>query len=631
MAKRDFRVDINGLRGWAVISVVLFHFLPHTVPGGFAGVDVFFVISGFLMTGIILSGMENKNFSLLRFYMSRANRIIPALSVLCLFMLAFGYLYLYGPEFKLLGKHIVGSAGFFSNILFWKESGYFDTSSHDKWLLHTWSLSVEWQFYLLYPLMLLALSRLLFLQRIKAILVAGTLVGFLFSCFAANNWPEASYYLLPTRAWEMLLGGVAYAYPLRASNVTRTVLESVGLTLIAMSYFLINSTVPWPGYHAVVPTLGAYLVILANRQDSRITNNRFLQFVGKRSYSIYLWHWPIVVFGFHFGYDNWWLPGIPLSLLLGWLSYKYVESINFRNYETFHRAFLSKPVFLAVIPGCLAFAIYISNGLEARFPKLFNDLHHMASLTSPYRSDCHISSYRAPEESCEYFSDNVTWATLGDSHTIELAYELAIQLREKGQGLKHFSFSGCPPSFELESDSSECAAWYDDSFQYIANDPDIRNVVVGHRWSFAFWGDNIETYPELPSQDVSASVTVMVQSMDKLIFALAEKKERVFVLLPMPELGVSVQNLINDALDTDLPLELIRGTSLDYYRKRNSLILNHFDAVNYPENVYLIEPEKLFCDSEYCYAVQESKPLYYDDDHPSLAAAEILSREILKH
>ena len=150
----QFREDINGLRAIAVIAVVLFHFNSSWMPGGFAGVDVFFVISGFLMTGIIFKGLEQQKFSILRFYVARANRIIPALAILCIILLILGWFYLTPQDYKALGKHAASSVTFVSNVTYWLESGYFDALASEKWLLHTWSLSVEWQFYLIYPLVL---------------------------------------------------------------------------------------------------------------------------------------------------------------------------------------------------------------------------------------------------------------------------------------------------------------------------------------------------------------------------------------------------------------------------------------------------------------------------------------------
>ena len=174
MQNNSFRQDINGLRAIAVIAVVLFHFNASWMPGGFAGVDVFFVISGFLMTGIIFRGIEQENFSILKFYVARANRIIPALAVLCLVLLVFGWFYLTPLDYKALGKHAASSVAFLSNIIYWRESGYFDAASHEKWLLHTWSLSVEWQFYILYPLVLVAMRKFMSIKTMKFLLLIGT-------------------------------------------------------------------------------------------------------------------------------------------------------------------------------------------------------------------------------------------------------------------------------------------------------------------------------------------------------------------------------------------------------------------------------------------------------------------------
>jgi peptidoglycan/LPS O-acetylase OafA/YrhL len=219
----QFRKDINGLRATAVIAVVLFHFNAPWMPGGFAGVDVFFVISGFLMTGIIFRGIEQENFSILKFYVARANRIIPALAVLCLVLLVFGW---FLPlDYKALAKHVVSSIGFFSNVIYWRESGYFDVASHEKWLLHTWSLSVEWQFYIIYPLVLVAMRKFMSVKAMKATVLLGTVLGFTFCVIATYKWPNPAYYLLPTRAWQMMIGGVAYLYPFALQEKRKKLVE----------------------------------------------------------------------------------------------------------------------------------------------------------------------------------------------------------------------------------------------------------------------------------------------------------------------------------------------------------------------------------------------------------------------
>jgi peptidoglycan/LPS O-acetylase OafA/YrhL len=192
----NFREDINGLRAIAVMAVMLFHFEPAWAPGGFAGVDIFFVISGFLMTGIIFKGIENDSFSILRFYAARANRIIPPLFALCATLLIIGWFVLTPADYRNLGINSAASSVFISNIIYWLESSYFAPGVENNLLLHTWSLSVEWQFYLIYPVILLFLSKFLSINNIKKLLIVITLLGFSYNLYASVYSPSAAYYLL---------------------------------------------------------------------------------------------------------------------------------------------------------------------------------------------------------------------------------------------------------------------------------------------------------------------------------------------------------------------------------------------------------------------------------------------------
>jgi len=360
----QFRNDINGLRAIAVIAVLLFHFNASWMPGGFAGVDVFFVISGFLMTGIIFRGIEQENFSLLKFYVARANRIIPALAALCLVLLVFGWFYLTPLDYKSLGKHVGSSIGFFSNIIYWGESGYFDASSHEKWLLHTWSLSVEWQFYIIYPLILVAMHKFMPLKTMKVTVLLGTVLGFIFCVIATYKWPNGAYYLLPTRAWEMMFGGIAYLYPINLKDKNKKLIEWFGLTLIVCSYFLISKDNYWPGYLSLWPVLGTYLILLAKREDSIITSNLVFQKIGAWSYSIYLWHWPVVVAIYFFSLNDLFIfIGIILSIILGFLSNQYIEKTKFsNNFAQLFDYLKCKPLIMVFLIGFLSFYNDYTNG-----------------------------------------------------------------------------------------------------------------------------------------------------------------------------------------------------------------------------------------------------------------------------
>lgn len=324
----DFRKDINGLRAIAVVGVLIYHFNPVWLSGGFAGVDVFFVISGFLITGIIMRGLKAGTFSLAAFYRSRARRIIPALAVLCMTLLVAGWFYMLPMDYSALGTHVASSLAFVSNFVYWGEAGYFTANAHEKWLLHTWSLSVEWQFYLLYPLTLLILVRFMSIAALRWWILSGCVAGFAFCVWASYQWPEPSFYLLPTRAWELLLGGVACLFPCQLRPGAQRLLELTGLGLILAGFVLLNVEDVWPGYLVLLPVLGTFAVIVAARQDSVLTNNPISQWTGTLSYSLYLWHWPVVVL---MNYAGWLgvtgnvLLGMTVALVLAVASYWMIE------------------------------------------------------------------------------------------------------------------------------------------------------------------------------------------------------------------------------------------------------------------------------------------------------------------
>jgi peptidoglycan/LPS O-acetylase OafA/YrhL len=311
-----------------VIAVVLFHFNPAWVPGGFAGVDVFFVISGFLMTGIIFRGLESKNFNLFQFYIDRANRIVPALTFLCVFVFIFGFFYQYDVEFNHTLKQITTSLLFFSNFYFWSTADYFSPGSDTNILLHTWSLSVEWQFYIVYPIGLLVLSKFIKLNKAKYVIFTLCFIAFLISIYASPKWVSSSYYLLPTRAWEMLFGGVAYftkVKPLINSKQLRFI-SLIGFILIIYSYAFFDESDVWPGSLALIPVLGAYLILIANVENIAL-DNKLSQFLGKLSYSLYLWHWPFVyLVNRYFNYAIEAVAiGIICSIAMSWFSYVWIE------------------------------------------------------------------------------------------------------------------------------------------------------------------------------------------------------------------------------------------------------------------------------------------------------------------
>lgn len=606
-----------------MIAVVLFHFDPAWMPGGFAGVDVFFVISGFLMTGIIFRGVEHGNFSIFKFYLARANRIVPALAVLCMVLIVLGWFFLTPIDFKALGKHVASSIGFLSNVIYLRESGYFDAASHEKWLLHTWSLSVEWQFYILYPIAIVAMRKLVSFKTTKTILLVGTILGFIFCVVATYNWADFSYYMLPTRAWEMMTGGLAYLYPITIKvDRKKRILEWVGLALIILTYLFISQDTPWPGYLAITPVLGTFLILQAQRNNSLITSNLLFQKLGDWSYSIYLWHWPLVVAIYYFSLSkNFVYLALPLSIALGFISKKYIEEIRFKgNYGSLFSYSKCKPLHMILAVGLCGSVIFINDGFLKSSPLEYQSLvRNVAS--SPYREACHIGKYQNPAVSCEYFVDDVSWAIFGDSHTVEIAYALAEKLKIEGKGLKHFSFSDCTPSYRETADFNKCSKWYNEVLTYLLANEEIKNVVLNHRFTAGLFGGDALGYPQLYPSKITPEVNRLIKHIDELIYLLASSKDNVYVFYPIPELQRHIHQLIGVAYTSKRSIDNILGTDRAWYRERNQYVIAHFNNSNYPENVHLLKTEDVFCDQETCYAVRDGVPLYFDDDHPSILGA----------
>lgn len=330
-----FRKDINGLRAVAVLLVLLFHFGAPGLGAGFIGVDIFFVISGFLMTGIIVSGLEKRRFSILGFYRARVARLYPALLAVVAATLLFGMVFVEPGALEEIARDGIAALLFVSNFVFLKEAGYFGAPADAMWLLHTWSLSVEWQFYLIYPIVLAVAFPFLPSRMSRFLLVAaGFVLSLALSALMASfddkaRIISADFYMLPPRAWEMLAGGLVVLWPWRAPAWAReraALLEIAGLLLILLSLPLFSPVTPWPSYVALLPVAGTMLVLAANAPRS-VLSAAPLQFLGAWSYSIYLWHWPLVAAIAYFGFAGPLVApaAFAASLLAGWASYRFIE------------------------------------------------------------------------------------------------------------------------------------------------------------------------------------------------------------------------------------------------------------------------------------------------------------------
>lgn len=296
-----YRPEIDGLRAIAVLSVVIFHYFPSILPGGFVGVDVFFVISGYLITSIILKSVSQNDFSFLDFYKRRVLRIFPALFTVLVFCLVVGWIFLFQDDYQSIGRHIFSGAFFISNLTLWHESGYFDSQSYLKPLLHLWSLGIEEQFYVVWPLVVLSCFRL---EKSKKRLLFSCafifVASYTCSIVTMNFSGGANYYSPASRFWELMLGAIIAS--LKFSGIRTSISKSmplIGLVIITASLFIINEKMNFPGYIALLPVLGAAIIVAHDGScvlGNRILSAKPLVFIGIISYPLYLWHWPLYSF-----------------------------------------------------------------------------------------------------------------------------------------------------------------------------------------------------------------------------------------------------------------------------------------------------------------------------------------------
>ncbi|MCF0042536.1 acyltransferase family protein [Dyadobacter fanqingshengii] len=449
-SSKDFRHDINALRALAVLGVVLYHYKVPLLNGGFAGVDIFFVISGYLMTKTIVNTIESGSFSLKSFYSRRINRILPALLFLVTAVLAISF-FIYLPiGFRDLAKNALGSILFFSNLLYYKKD-YFDASTETNVFLHTWSLSVEWQFYMLLPLLLLLISKFIDVSKkqFRLFFITITFLCFLVSMIAKNYWPSASFYLFPTRSWEMLVGGIAFLTEDFFKKNTPKETTYVAYLLLIFSLFWLSPTMEWPGFWTIIPVLGTFVIIVTNDKSIGIIKTQWIQFFGNISYSLYLWHWPLLVvasyLGFHDGIQTSTIL-IALSVAMAFFSTTYVES----NKMLPTRSILIATFSISVLTACLTF--FDTNDFLFRRDSIQISryaLDHSRELDIQFGTpDCFISSGTNNYNKSECLKierDKKNYLLLGDSHSAHLSQSLRSNFDALNINMNQASSSGCMP------------------------------------------------------------------------------------------------------------------------------------------------------------------------------------------
>lgn len=644
--QQGFRADINGLRAWAVLAVILFHFRIGGFGGGYVGVDIFFVISGFLMTGIIARALQGGAADApLRFFwgffLARAKRIWPALIVMCAAMFVAGWFVMSAEEFVAYGEQARSAVLFFSNMKFWREAGYFTASAHGIWLLHTWSLSVEWQFYMLLPIAMLVTWKIKPSPRaLLALLVAGGLLSLGLCLYMSATKPGTAFFLLPFRAWEMIAGGLVALLAARPpqSAALRHGLELGGLALISYAVLGFGHLV-WPSWRALVPALGTVMVLVAAKENSILTNWTPLRWIGERSYSMYLWHWPLVVALHYYGDGS--SPALvatclALTCVLGHLSYELVETRMRRPLDTLPRgagaAALAAACLAVVLPGTLIAAM---GGLPARLPA---EAHQMFLTSMDKRDslpDCQVLKH-GNDSGCAVGGSKLGLIVIGDSHAAALFDAVQSALPDRDTQALRWSMSGCPsllnthsgidPSFHCD----QFMAWVMRRFESV---PASVPVLIINRSSLYTEGPNErdeEDDARVPNIYFTKPYTSrspefyreVRQNMIDTTCAIA-KHHQVYLMRPIPEMRIDVPGTLGHAM----VLGQARTISMPMgeYAKRHALVWEAQDAAHRQCGAIILDPLPYLCAGDHCDAVVKNRSMYFDDDHLSRYGAGFLT------
>jgi peptidoglycan/LPS O-acetylase OafA/YrhL len=609
-----YRPDIDGLRAIAVVPVVLYHANLGGLRGGFVGVDVFFVISGYLICSLIAKELERGDFSVLRFYERRCRRILPALFAMFVVASGLAALILMPPDLAGFGRSLLSSIAFVSNVYFWKVSGYFDGQAEFKPLLHTWSLSVEEQFYLVVPYLLMGICAY-FRKRYLTFLVPLAIVSLVVSDWAVSRAPSAAFYLLPSRFWEILLGGLL-ALSGAAGPARRPVREAVallGLLGVLFASFFYSDETRFPGYTALLPCLGAALIIYAGGAGEslvgRLLSSAPMTFIGKISYSLYLWHWPLFAL-YRYRVARALTPAeaaaiVAASLLLASLSWHFVE----RPFRQAQGGVPRRAIFLGAGAGALAVATFAgtsmaTNGLPSRVPGF-------ELVAAPGESE-----YDAGGEDTCFLDTHQTFADWGgdrcfvthgkgprvllwgDSFAAHYVPGLKHQADQVQAEILQYNLSACPPVFGFDSLSNPPCRAFNDHVVDVIRDYHIESVIVVSRWDYAF-------KRHVQASDIGATMTKL-QSLGVGVHVIGQS----------PLFGNEVQTLFAQSGGARTQPEGWGDVTFDAG-------LNHKLAAALPSGVSFSDPLERLCHLPSCPYREGSTFMMWDEGHYSLYGSKL--------
>jgi len=646
-----YRADIDGLRALAIIPVVLYHAGIPGFGGGFIGVDVFLVISGFLMASLISADIAHGNFSLVRFYERRVRRIFPALFAVLAASCVAAWFLLMPAELEYFARSLKAAALFTSNIQFEKESGYFDIGAQMKPLVHTWSLAVEEQFYILFPLLLATISR--FAPR----LTVSILIGLLTASFVASAWvvfhsPVEVFYLLQFRAWELLIGALLAfnVIPVLQRPIIRASLAAGGIFLIAVAVFGFSERTLFPGPAALLPCLGAALVIYAGDEQgpaSRCLRSRPMVFVGLISYSLYLWHWPIIVFSrvmagrelslFHGGLI------VVVSFIIAAVSWRFIEQpFRGRGSSVRRRPLFAGAAMMVIAVVGLGNYVAHHDGVPSRLPadvqKVYAATYDESRFSVP---PCFADSDRTGPTLTDIRagklcplgvegSNNPAFLVWGDSHSGAMAPAIDAAAMQTGIAGLFAGHSSCPPlpgvQLTPRGDTKRCGDF----------NRAVRDLIISRHiplvFLVAYWpkyvhdaelpNEGVYFDPSVPAplEDRSASV---VETLDDLMADLTRQGTKVVLVMDVPEMGHYMPEAISKAMMAGASTDV--APPWDYVEKRQALSRAILTRLAAKYRAAIVDPLPTICSNGQCDAVRDGLPIYKDADHITATTAGSLS------
>ncbi len=644
-----YRSDIDGLRALAIIPVVFFHAFPEFFAGGFIGVDIFFVISGYLITSILMIEAQEQRLSIKNFYARRVRRIFPALALVLFVSLAFAWIMLTPPEYQRLGKHAAGGVGFISNFMFMKEVGYFDPAADTKPLLHLWSLGIEEQFYIVWPLLLWFLVR-------KSWRTGWVFFGLAFTSFVINiGWIDFNstfvFYSPLTRSWELILGALVATQSINPNTAVaalidrfKSLISLIGVFLLITGFCLIDEKSVFPGWYALLPTLGAVFLIASGRDafiNKNLLSNRLLVWIGLISFPLYLWHWPLISFA-RIIYAE--LPPLQIryiliitSFVLAWLTYEFLEK-PIKRFK-FTRKILWTLVLILFLIGLTGHLINKNKGIPSRHFDLLNADPGSLVLgadRSRLLNQCGISSKEAKDfQSCWTDPRGIPrFAVLGNSKGEAIFYGLARESDEKSSWMMLGNM--IPIVAELSQAKDKHTIKTEIALNVLINNPDIEVVVLGVALRSLF------RVPEVYSQkdmNTSAHFRDSLVGLDKTITILEKANKQVVFFMdhpgfPDPKSCIGGGMTRSELLNSFFQRKINPKCSITYeqFRLNSQRYLDLISELKklHPR-MYVYDPNALLCDipNNICEISKNGNFLYSYGDHLSDYANSMIAKDLL--